>query len=36
MSRDDLGLLTPHLNTVNLPVRKQPELRNKRIDSVYF
>jgi CRP-like cAMP-binding protein len=36
MSRDDLGLLAPHLKAVDLPLRKQLELRNKQIDSVYF
>ena len=36
MSRDDLGLLAPHLRAVDLPLRKKLELRNKRIDSVYF
>jgi CRP-like cAMP-binding protein len=36
MSPSDLGLLAPHLKAVDLPLRKQLELRNKRIDSVYF
>jgi CRP-like cAMP-binding protein len=36
LSRDDLGLLAPHLKAVDLPLRKQLELHNKRIDSVYF
>jgi CRP-like cAMP-binding protein len=36
LSRADLGLLEPHLETVDLPVRKTLETRKKRIDHVYF
>jgi CRP-like cAMP-binding protein len=36
MSRGDFQLLAPHLKAVDLPLRKQLESRNKRIDSVYF
>jgi CRP-like cAMP-binding protein len=36
MSRDDFRLLAPHLKAVDLPIRKQLELHNKKIDSVYF
>ena len=32
----DLGLLEPHLKTVDLPVRLQVESRNKTIKHVYF
>jgi CRP-like cAMP-binding protein len=36
LSRQDLALLEPHLETVDLPVRKPLEARRKRIDQVYF
>jgi CRP-like cAMP-binding protein len=36
MSRRELRLLEPHLEAVDLPVRKQLESRNKRIEHVYF
>jgi CRP-like cAMP-binding protein len=36
LSRSDFSLLKPHLETVDLPVRRQLESRNKRIDQVYF
>jgi CRP-like cAMP-binding protein len=36
LSRADFGLLEPHLEPVDLPVRKQLEARKKRIDQVYF
>lgn len=36
LSRDDFALLEPHLEAVDLPVRKQLEARRKRIDQVYF
>jgi CRP-like cAMP-binding protein len=32
----DFGLLEPHLQSVELPRRKELEIRNKRIDHVYF
>jgi CRP-like cAMP-binding protein len=31
-----LGVLWPHLEAVDLPVRKQLEARNKAIDAIYF
>lgn len=33
---DDLDLLAPHLESVDLPRRKQLESRNRRVDAVYF
>jgi CRP-like cAMP-binding protein len=36
LSRDDLRLLQPHLEAVDLPVRKQLTARNKRVEHVYF
>ena len=33
---EDLALLEPHLEAVDLPVRHQLERRNKQIDHVYF
>src|SRR5882672_10352686 len=35
-SRQDLALLEPHLEAVDLPVRKPLEGRRKRIENVYF
>ncbi len=36
LSPDDFGLLQPHLEAVDLPVRKPLENRNKTIEHVYF
>jgi CRP-like cAMP-binding protein len=36
LSRDDAQLLEPHLVSVDLPVRKSLQARNKRIEQVYF
>jgi CRP-like cAMP-binding protein len=36
LSPEEFGLLQPHLEAVDLPVRKQLESRNKPIDAVYF
>jgi CRP-like cAMP-binding protein len=36
LSREDYGLLEPHLQAVDLPVRKPLEARKRRIDQVYF
>jgi CRP-like cAMP-binding protein len=36
LSRSDFALLEPHLEHVDLPVRRQLERRDKRIDHVYF
>jgi CRP-like cAMP-binding protein len=36
LSREDFALLEPHLQAVDLPVRKPLEARKKRIDQVYF
>ena len=36
LSRQDFALLEPHLEPVDLPVRKPLEARRKRIDQVYF
>jgi len=36
LSREDFALLEPHLEPVNLPVRKQIETPKKRIDQIYF
>lgn len=36
LPRADFALLAPHLESVDLPVRKPLEARRKRIDQVYF
>jgi CRP-like cAMP-binding protein len=36
LSRADLRLLEPHLEAVDLPLRKQLEARNKKVSHVYF
>ena len=36
LSRADFRLLEPHLQPVDLPVRKPLSARNKRIENVYF
>jgi CRP-like cAMP-binding protein len=36
LSREDLALLEPHLEAVDLPARKSLEKRKKRIDQIYF
>lgn len=36
LSPDDFALLQPHLEALDLPVRKQLENRNKTIEHVYF
>jgi CRP-like cAMP-binding protein len=36
LSPKELGVLLPHLEAVDLPVRKQLEARNKTIDTIYF
>ena len=36
LSRADFRLLEPHLETIDLPVRRQLEDRNKRVEHVYF
>jgi CRP-like cAMP-binding protein len=36
LSRADFQLLQPHLNAVDLPVRRQLQAHNKRIEHVYF
>ena len=36
LSRQEFALLEPHLEPVDLPVRKTLEARRKRIDQVYF
>jgi len=36
LSREDLALLEPHLEAVDLPARKSLEKRKKRIEQVYF
>jgi CRP-like cAMP-binding protein len=36
LSRSDLDLLAPGLLPVNLPLRRQLEVRNRRIEHVYF
>ena len=36
LSRTDLRLLEPHLEAVELPVRRQLEARNKKVAHVYF
>lgn len=36
LSDDDFGVLAPHLETVDLPVRKMLERRQRKISTVYF
>lgn len=36
LSRQDFALLEPHLEAIDLPVRKVLEKRKKRVDHVYF
>lgn len=36
LSAADFRLLEPHLEPIDLPVRKQLEARNKRVEHVYF
>jgi CRP-like cAMP-binding protein len=36
LSRQDFALLEPHVEPVDLPVRKALETRRKRIDHIYF
>jgi hypothetical protein len=36
LSREDLRLLEPNLEAVELPLRKQLQGRNRRVDHVYF
>ena len=36
LPREDFALLEPHLEAVDLPVRKPLEARKRRIDQVYF
>jgi hypothetical protein len=36
LSRSDFRLLQPHLEAVDLPLRKQLAARNKRVQQVYF
>lgn len=36
LSAADLSLLEPHLQAVDLPLRKQLVARNKRVEKVYF
>ena len=36
LSRQEFALLEPHLEAVDLPVRKTLEVRRRRIDQVYF
>jgi CRP-like cAMP-binding protein len=36
LSRADARLLEPHLEAVDLPLRKQLQARNKRVEQVYF
>ena len=36
LSQEEFGLLGPHLEAMELPVRKQLESRNKPIEAVYF
>jgi len=36
LSQEEFGLLGPHLEAVELPVRTQLESRNKQIEAVYF
>ena len=36
LSRADYALIEPHLEVVDLPVRKVLQPRNKRVEQVYF
>ena len=36
LSRADFGLLEPHLEAVDLPVRKVLGVKNKKVENVYF
>jgi CRP-like cAMP-binding protein len=36
LSREDFTLLEPHLEAVDLPVRKPLEARKRRIEHIYF
>jgi hypothetical protein len=36
LSREDFGLLEPHLTPVELPLKKQLEGRNRRVNQIYF
>ena len=36
LSPEDFGLLEPELEAIDLPLRRQLEIRNRRIDYVYF
>lgn len=36
LTRQDMALIEPHLEPVDLPVRRSLEVRRKRIDHVYF
>jgi CRP-like cAMP-binding protein len=36
LSRQDFALIEPHLEAIDLPVRKTLETRRKRINNVYF
>jgi len=36
LSSADFGLLEPHLEAVELSLRKQLEARNKRVENIYF
>lgn len=36
LTRADFGLLAPHLEAVDLPVRKPLEPRNRRVERIYF
>jgi CRP-like cAMP-binding protein len=36
LPRDDFALLAPHLEPVDLPLRHKLEVRNRRIEHVYF
>jgi CRP-like cAMP-binding protein len=36
LTRADFGLLEPHLEAVDLPLRKPLEPRNRRVEQVYF
>lgn len=36
LTQADYGLLKPHLEAVDLPVRRQLEARNKRVEHIYF
>jgi CRP-like cAMP-binding protein len=36
LSASDFALLAPHLSPVDLPVRRQLEIRNRKIEHVYF